>query len=203
MRAPHAHDVAIGERSFIVDTGAVDLGPVGGSEVDDYEGVAAVVHLGVLATDVGVGQGDGAVGQPADRDDALAQRDSFAGWKHQRRDTVVATLVQAGGDREAPGLQVVVDGHGHPYRAHELKPLGVRVLTCRLAQLGVQRVVDVGKAGVVFGADLKAEVVGHYALALYVDAAIFIHLAQQPPAELDRTNAGVRTTRKHALDHTL
>src|SRR3954469_12588080 len=112
MGAPYAHDVAIGQRSFVVDTGAVDLGPVGGPEVDDHEGVAAVVHLGVLAADVRVGQGDGAVGQSTDRHDALAQRDSFAGWQHQRRNAVVATLVQAGSDDESPGLQVVVDGHG-------------------------------------------------------------------------------------------
>ena len=73
VRAPHAHDVAVGQCAFAVDARAVDLGAVGGAEVDDDERVAAVVHLGVLAADVGVGQGDRALGQAADGDDPVAR----------------------------------------------------------------------------------------------------------------------------------
>ena len=103
-------------------------------------------------------------------------------------------LAQPRGHGEPARLQVVVDGHRHPNRAHEMKALGAGIFAGRLAQLVVQRLVDVGEAGVIFAAELKAEVIGDDAPALDVDAAIVVHLAEKTPAELDRTNAGVRTT---------
>ena len=108
--------------------------------------------------------------------------------------TATADLAQSRRDREAAGLEAVVDRHRHRHRAHEVEALGAGVLACRLAQLVVERLVDVGEPGVILGAELEAEVVGHDAPALDVDAAVVVHFAQQSPAELDRTNAGMRTT---------
>ena len=93
-----------------------------------------------------------------------------------------------------PGLRLLSTVMVDTNRAHEVEALGAGVFAGGLAQLVVERLVDVGEAGVILGAELEAEVVGHDAPALDVDAAVVVHLAEQPPAELDRTNAGVRTT---------
>ena len=84
--------------------------------------------------------------------------------------------------------------HRHPNRAHEMEAFRSGVLAGGLAQLVVQGLIDVGEAGVILAAEVKGEVVGNDAPAFDVDAAIVVHLAQETPAELDRTNAGIRTT---------
>jgi hypothetical protein len=77
------------------------------------------------------------------------------------------------------------------------------VLSGRLAELGDEGVLDVAEAGVVWGAEQHAEVVGHDATTLDVDRAIVVHVAHQPAPELDGTDRSARTTSEHALDHTL
>jgi len=75
-----------------------------------------------------------------------------------------------------------------------MKALGAGVFPGCLAELVVQRLVDLGETGVIFAAQLKTEIIRDDSSTLDIDAAIVVHLAQKSPAELDRTNAGVRTT---------
>ena len=69
------------------------------------------------------------------------------------------------------------------------------VLAGGLAQLGAQRVLDVGEAGVVARAEVDREVVGHDAAALDVDGAVVVHLADEPATELDRADGCSRNAR--------
>ena len=59
-----------------------------------------------------------------------------------------------------PGLRLLSTVIVDPDRAHEVEALGAGVLAGGLAQLVVQRLVDVGETGVILGAELEAEVVG-------------------------------------------
>ena len=91
---------------------------------------------------------------------------------------------------EPTGAQGLVDVDHDPHRAEEVVALGAGVLTSWLAQLGVERLVDVVERLVIAPVEHEGELVGHDPPALDVDAAIVVHLAQQPTAELDRTDAG-------------
>jgi hypothetical protein len=77
------------------------------------------------------------------------------------------------------------------------------VLAGGLAQLVVQRVIDLGETGVIAGAEVEGERVRDDAPALHIDAAVVVHLAQQPAAELDGADAATGGTREHDLDHIL
>ena len=157
--------------------------------------VAAVVDLGVLAADVGVGQ---AIVQSGSRPIVTTRSLSVTRSPDGSTSEPAPPPPPASRSRDVtvnrPGLRllstVIVTRTG----PMKWKPSAAGVFASGLAQLVVQRLVDVGEAGVIFGAELEAEVVGHDPPALDVDAAIFVHLAQEPPAELDRTNAGMRTT---------
>ena len=79
------------------------------------------------------------------------------------------------------------------------------VLAGGLAELGDQCLLDVGEPGVVAGADVELELVGHDTTSFDVDRALIVHLAHEPPTELDRPDAGLRNTqtrpRPYALHH--
>ena len=134
---------------------------------------------------------------------AVADRHPFARREHDRAGTdASAGLAQLREDAEAAGLQPVVDDEVDHHRPDEVVALVAGVLAGRLAELGAQRLLDVGEAGVVARAEVEGEHVGDDAATLDVDAAVVVHLAQQPPAELDRADGAARSA-EHTLDHTL
>ena len=95
---------------FSGDTDAVDLGAVGGAEVDDDETTAERADLGVTAADVGVVERDGAIGKPADGDDLTGEAELLTRGHDQCADTnAVAGLPHAGHDFEPARFEGVVD----------------------------------------------------------------------------------------------
>ena len=73
------------EHVLAVDADTVDLGAVGGAEVDD-DVAGAGADLGVAAADVGVVERDRALGQAADGDEAMADGDALARGQLQPTD---------------------------------------------------------------------------------------------------------------------
>jgi hypothetical protein len=67
----------------------------------------------------------------------------------------------------------------------------------------VQGLFDVGEAGVIAGAQVEGERVGHDAATTDVDVAMIVHLSKETAAQLDWTDAAAVGTRKHDLDHIL
>ena len=86
------------------------------------------------------------------------------------------------------GAQFVVHAEFDGDGAHEVVPLLACVLANGFDQLGAQRVFDVCEPGVVGRREHHGEVVGDDPLALDVDRAMVVHLPDEAPAELDRTN---------------
>src|ERR1700736_6415077 len=86
--SPSNRDLVAVLEPVAADPDAVDLGAVGGAQVD-YDVPAAAVFgpadLGVPAADVGVGQNDLTFGHPADGRRMVTQRDAAAVGQHQSR----------------------------------------------------------------------------------------------------------------------
>src|SRR5918994_3463346 len=191
-------DAAVAAQSFAVQEGAVRR-----PEVIDHETAPGTMDLGVVAAGVAVGDHDPAVGEAADQIAALAELDPVAG-RHDDRARAPAglALLDLGRDAEAARLERVVDPQVDRDRAHEVVPLFAGVLTHRFHELGAQGVLDVGEAGVIVGGEQDPEIVGHEPLALDVDGAVIVHLADETAPQLDRPD-GVAGAAEHAFDHTL
>ena len=175
-------DAAVGGQSFAVQEGAV-----GGAQVVDHEPAARTVDLGVMAAGVAVVDDDPAIGQTADQVAPVAELDPVAGRHHDRaRPPARLALLDLGRDAEPARLERVVDTQVDGDRAHEVVALLAGVLANGLDELGAQRVLDVGEAGVVVGGEQDLEIVGHDPLALDVDGAVIVHLADEAAPELDR-----------------
>ena len=187
-----------------LDAQPVHLRAVGAAEVGHHVALAGRADLAVTTRDVGVGERDGAVGQAADGGGLCAQADALAAGQHQRTDAATtAGFLHVALDREAAGLHLVVDHHFDGDIAHEVIPLRAGVLAGGLTELGVERVVDLGEAGVIARAERNGEQVRHDAPTLHVDAAMIVDLAEETTPQFDRTDGGLGAAGKHALDHTL
>src|SRR5437588_6705486 len=77
--------VAVGQPSFL-HTRAVDAGAVRGPEVDDDELARVPTDLGMTAADVRVRHHHIALGEPADRDGVVTDRDPPAVVERERPD---------------------------------------------------------------------------------------------------------------------
>ena len=135
------------EPLLAVDPRAVDHRAVRRAEVDDDVRPLAGADLGVAAADVRVGERHRAVGEPADADRPVAERDALARRQHERAGADAARrLPQLATTPNRPRLELVVGGELDAHRADEVVPLLTGVLAGRLDELGLEHVVDVGEA---------------------------------------------------------
>ena len=87
--------------------------------------------------------------------------------------------------------------------ADEPVALVAGVVAGGVGELGAERVVDVGELGVVVVAEVHGEGVGDDLVALDVDVAGGVDLADEAPADLDRADAGLEDAAEHALHQVL
>ena len=104
---------------------------------------------------------------------------------------------------DAAGLGVRVGGDLHSDRASELVALAAGVLARGLGELAQEEVAVLGEQGMVALAQGEGERVRNDTIALGVDVAMIVDLAEQPATQLDGLDAGTGPAGEHALDHTL
>ena len=88
-------------------------------------------------------------------------------------------------------------------RAHELVALFAGVVAGELGEVAGHRVGDLGELVGVLLRQVHGEVVGHHGVAPHADGAGVVHLAGEPPADLDGAQARPEGAGERPLDHLL
>lgn len=177
--------IALGQK-LTADLLSVDFASVGRTEVDELETVTVQMNLRVMPRGVGIAENNGALRDPSNRGhlhtepDALAVRELEVPVMLARR-----PLIEAGVDPKEPDGAALMFSEAKTDGAEEAETLGRGMVSHNGAELGDERVVDVGESFVIWWCEVNHEVVRGNASAPDIERAIGIEVLDEATAYLD------------------
>ncbi len=180
----------------------VDRGAVGGSKISEHETVTFRPDLGVLPADVGVIEGDRALGQPSECEAELAEHDLFARTQMQYPIRAI-TFFQTRIDPQLAGTHRVVTAQRDAHRTHELPTLLASGLTGGVSEFANQQFFNLCVPFEVDGGENDFENVGDDRLASDPNRTRIGHLASNPVTDLNGPDAPAEKPADGAVDKTL